>query len=61
MWNCRFGQDDPNNKSAAGAVKAELVARMVGVGRTNWNGDQKDNYAALGAEPFATYYCNGKP
>lgn len=33
---------------------------MVGFGSTNRNDDQKDNYAALGAEPFATYYYNGK-
>ena len=33
---------------------------MVGFGLTSWNDDQKGNYAALGAEPFATYYCNGK-
>lgn len=61
MWNCRFGQGHPNNKSAAGTLKTELVARMVGFGWTNRNGDQEDNDAALGAEPFATYYCNGKP
>lgn len=33
---------------------------MVGFGLTNLNDDQKDSYAALGAEPFTTYYNNGK-
>lgn len=59
-WNCRFGQNDLNNKSAAGALKTSLVARMVGFGLTNRNDDQKDNCAALGARPFATHYYNGK-
>lgn len=53
-WNCRFGQNDLNNKSAAGALKTWLVARVVGFGFTDLDDDQKDNYAALGAEPFAT-------
>lgn len=33
---------------------------MVGFGFTDLDDDQKDNYAALGAEPFATFYCHGK-
>jgi len=33
---------------------------MLGFVLTNLNDDQKDNYAALGAEPFASDYSNGK-
>lgn len=56
-WNCSFGQNDPNNKSAAGALKIWSVARMVGFGLTKLSDDQTDDYAEL----FATYCNNGKP